>query len=166
MPATYEPIATTTLSSAASSINFTSIPGTFTDLKIILVGTASANARLDMRLNNDSSSLYSLTRLRADGSTALSQRNTNQTLFSIGSDNPLGTTIAMSEIDIFSYAGSTNKTVLGATSADKNGSGSIERCVGLYRSTSAITQVNLSPEFGATNFSIGTTATIYGILRA
>jgi glycosyltransferase involved in cell wall biosynthesis len=42
MPATYEPIATTTLGSAAASITFSSIPATYTDLRLVIVGNLSS----------------------------------------------------------------------------------------------------------------------------
>jgi hypothetical protein len=37
MPATYEPIATTTLGTAAAFITFSSIPATYTDLRLVIV---------------------------------------------------------------------------------------------------------------------------------
>ena len=46
MPATYEPIATTTLGSAATNITFSSIPATYTDLRLVLV------ARSDRAINS------------------------------------------------------------------------------------------------------------------
>jgi hypothetical protein len=66
--------------------------------------------------------------------------------------------------DIFSYAGSTFKTLLMTTSGDQNGSGWVERIVGLYRSTSAITSISI--DASASTFAVGSTATLYGILKA
>jgi hypothetical protein len=44
MPATYEPIATTTLGTAAASITFSSIPATYTDLRLISGHKASTTS--------------------------------------------------------------------------------------------------------------------------
>ena len=61
MPATYEPIATTTLGSAAASITFSSIAGTYTDLRLVMVGTTSASDWAFVRFNgtDGSSTAYS-----------------------------------------------------------------------------------------------------------
>ncbi len=67
-------------------------------------------------------------------------------------------------LDIFSYAGSTNKTSLGTQSRDNNGSGTVGQFVHLWRSTSAINSIALFPNSG--NFKTGTIATLYGILKA
>jgi hypothetical protein len=66
--------------------------------------------------------------------------------------------------DLFSYAGSTFKTVLATNSQDYNGSGNVGRTVALWRSTSAISTILLYTNAG--NFNAGTTATLYGILKA
>jgi hypothetical protein len=67
-------------------------------------------------------------------------------------------------LDLFSYAGSTFKTALITQSNDRNGSGSVEQTVALYRSTTAISRIDLNS--GAPYFNTGTIATIYGILKA
>jgi hypothetical protein len=79
---------------------------------------------------------------------------------------PNATYATLIEADIFSYAGSTNKTVLNKVATDKNGSGGVEYNVGLWRSTSAITSISLTLEASAQDFPVGTTATLYGILKA
>jgi hypothetical protein len=167
MPATYEPIATTTLGSATSTITFSSIPATYTDLKIILnVTSSSVGSDLELQFNSDTGSNYSRTYLIGNGSSALSARTTNATKMTLTGQNATSTTLPlMAQIDVFSYAGSTNKTVLSSLSGDYNGSGMQENVVGLYRSTSAITSVSLFLNFSRT-FSIGTTATLYGIKNA
>jgi len=167
MPATYEKIQSTTLGSAAASIDFTSIGSGYTDLRIVLVATSSVNGRnLYLRFNSDSGTNYSNTYLVGDGATTITGRTT-----SAAQINCTGGTVAISStvphlfaIDVFSYAGSTNKTALISTSQDRNGTGSVGNVVGLWRSTSAITAVNLLPQ--SDNFAIGTTATLYGILKA
>jgi len=164
MATTYEPIATTTLGSAAASITFSSIAATYTDLRVVLVCTTSAATNIRLRFNNDSSTLYSITTLYADGITASSDaRGTLDALsWTVGGGS--STTIPqLYAADIFSYAGSTNKTSLLERSEDKSG-GSLARIVGLYRSTSAINRLDLLA-IGQT-FSIGTTATLYGIKNA
>ena len=162
MTATYDSIATTTLSSAASTITFSSIPNTFTDLRLVLVGTANPNAYPAIQFNNDTASNYSSTVLSGNGSAASSTVRTSADQIRDVIIFTNDANVSLWEVDIFSYAGSTNKTVLIKGSGDKNGSGITSAIVGLWRSTSAITSIQLTPNLG-TNFSIGTTATLYGI---
>ena len=155
-------IATTTLGSATASINFTSIPATYTDLRIVLVCVATSTFP-QIRFNSDSGSNYSWTYVSGNGSAAQSGRFTSQTEFynNISGDSSVP---FMTTLDIFSYAGSTNKTMLWNEVNDKNGSGVISPKVGLWRSASAITAVNLRADIYGTTFGTGTTATLYGIL--
>ena len=76
MTATYDPIATTTLGSAASTITFSSIPNTFTDLRLVLFGvTLNATGTYNqIRFNNDTGTNYSWTQLLGNGSAAQAQR--------------------------------------------------------------------------------------------
>jgi hypothetical protein len=163
MPATYEPIATTTLGSNAQNISFTSISSAYTDLRIVFVGTGTTNDDFRLRYNNDTGTNYSRTDLYANGATASSARAANAGDIRIGANDGLDGTIALATIDIFSYTGSTNKTCLITYSHDKNGSGYVYRTVGLWRNTAAITTITLN--HGA-NFATGTTATLYGIKNA
>lgn len=165
MPATYEPIATTTLSSAASSITFSSIPGTYTDLRLVLVGRLASGFSPLLRFNGDTGSNYSITAVSGTGSAANSTRTINAAEINLTSQSPWETTLpSMTEIDIFNYAGSTNKTALISASTDRNGSGAVERIVGLYRSTSAITSITTLISGGT--YDAGTRFTLYGILKA
>ena len=166
MPATYEKIATTTLGSAAASITFGSISSAYTDLRIVVTFFTTSNGNVLLELNNDSSALYSYTSLRGNGTAASSTRSTANTnaLMGFGGSGAAGGIPALSEIDILSYAGSTFKTILSSTASDKNGSGWTSRLVNLYRSTTAVSTVKLLSDAG--NFDTGTTATLYGILKA
>lgn len=159
MPTTYEPIATTTLGTAGSTITFSSIPATYTDLTLVLF-CLTAGYDTHIRFNGDTGTNYSATILRGNGSAASSSRTTSaaQIYLNFNASSP-----ALFIVDVFSYAGSTNKTLLINSNEDANGSGTVERRVGLWRNTTAINSITLTH---GGNFSIGTTATIYGIKNA
>ena len=168
MPATYERIASITLSSSSATITFNSIPSTYTDLRLVLVNLMSNNGGngIRMRYNSDSSALYSYTELGGYG-TAISTRAANQTgaIVNILGSGFIGSPVNIN-FDIFSYAGSTFKSMLAFTSGDGGTSGgSVDTAVTLWRSTSAITSITLS-SVDAYTFTSGTTATIYGIKAA
>jgi hypothetical protein len=162
MATTYEKIATTTLGSASSTITFSSIAASWTDLRLVLTSIPTAAANLNLTFNSDTGANYSRTRLGGDGTTATSGRNNSQTYIratGVGVTNPY-----MVTLDIFSYAGSTYKTCLITSAEDANGSGGINNIVGLWLSTSAITTITYTTS--ASTFATGTTATLYGILKA
>ena len=163
--ATYDKIATQTLASAASSITFSSIAASWTDLRLVLVGTTSAQSNVFMQLNSDTASNYSYTALWGSGTAAGSQKATAYSFMSFSIYNGFEiTTPMLRTADFFSYAGSTYKTVLTTESSDLNGSGSVLNAVQLWRSTAAITTILIYATGG--NFNIGTTATLYGIKAA
>jgi len=165
MPVTYENLATTTLGTAAASITFSSISSAYTDLRLVLVGTTATDDGCRLRFNSDTGSNYSVTRLRGNGTAAASDRFTSQTSIIAGATVLSATTPTLRIFDLFSYAGSSNKTLLLSEAADLNGTGGVSRIVGLWRNTSAINAIEIFTSSGV-NFSVGTTATLYGILRA
>jgi hypothetical protein len=160
MTATYESIATTTLTSSTANITFSSIPATYTDLKVVCVATGSGN--FGARFNGDTGSNYTRTDLISNGSSASSYRpGIYQSYIAI--DNALsglGTTPQFYTIDVFSYGGSTLKTALITANEDNNGSGYVSYQVALWNSTSAINSVTV---LGSSTLDVGTTATLYGI---
>jgi hypothetical protein len=165
MPSTYEPIATTTLGSANSTITFSSIPSTYTDLRLVLIPTVtSSGLNTFLRFNSDTGSNYSFTQMSGNGSSATSAQNTNNTQLNFNLAGPDTSIPTLYTFDIFSYSGSTNKTLLISESSDKNGSGATMRRVGLWRNTSAINSINLITD--STTWKIGTIATLYGIKAA
>jgi hypothetical protein len=162
MPTTYEPIATTTLGSSTSTITFSSIPATFTDLRLVLVATASGGTKF-LRFNSSTTG-YSNTWVQGDGSSATSGRSTSYPRLDLNSQDPGDSTPSLDTVDVFSYAGSTNKTCLMTSSHDENGTGNVMRQVGLWANTAAITQIDLL--VAGNTWSTGTTATLYGIKNA
>jgi len=163
MATTYEKIATTTLGSNTANITFSSIPATYTDLRVVCVATGSGN--FGARLNGDTGTNYSHTDLIGSGSTASSYRPGSQQAYMVIDNalNGLGSTPQLYTLDIFSYAGSTKKTTLVTANEDNNGSGYVSYQVYLWNSTAAINSVTV---LGSSTLNTGTTATLYGILKA
>jgi len=161
MPSTYESIATNTLGTATSTITFSSIPSSWTDLRVVLSSKANSTVAVVFRFNSDTATNYSKTTLYY-GPAGL--RQINQT--SIVSWNSLLSGNWQSRMyDIFSYAGSQFKTLLFSENASESASvGGVSRAVGMWRSTAAITSITISTS--SSTFAVGTIATLYGIKAA
>jgi hypothetical protein len=170
MPAgnTYEAIATQTLGSATTSVTFSSISGSYTDLILVINATAAGNEQVALRMNNDSGLSYSTTVLFGNGSSAGSGRtlrsesgNTGMLLdwfFGLTSSTP-----ATLIVNVMNYANTTtNKTALIRTSNAATGTAAI---VGMWNSTSAINRLDVVSRNGS-NFSVGSTFSLYGIASA
>ncbi len=165
MPKTYQPIATTTLGSAQSTVTFSSIAGTYTDLVLVINAKANTGGAvgLQFRFNSDSGTNYSFTYLNGNGSSASSGRITsnNQGAFAdlAGSASSPNTVIAQ----ISNYSNSTTfKTTLSRGSDAANVA---QVLVNLWRSTAAITQIDVYPN-SSIQFASGSTFTLYGIKAA
>lgn len=160
---TYTPIATQTLASAASTVTFSSISQSYTDLVVILNGgVTSGQPAVWFRINSDSASNYSFTRLTGNGTSALSSREINQAQANVASYAGMNTTLnANIIVQIMNYSNATtNKTILSRANLASDG---LEAAVNLWRKTpEAITNIQFLTSSG-TNFAIGSTFTLYGI---
>ena len=171
MALTYEPIATTTLGSAASTITFSSITGTYTDLEVILLlpanGTSNNSDGLRFQLNGDTGSNYSATWLTNSTTTATSSRESSATKGRVGNISQTTNDVGTAIVRFLNYSNATtNKTVIGRSgNLNSNGDSNVFAAVSLWRSTAAITQIVFSSSSGA-NFPIGTMVTLYGIKAA
>jgi hypothetical protein len=168
MPNTYEPIATTTLGSATASHEFTSISGTYTDL-VLIIGNLKATTStpyLCYQFNSNTASNYSSTILEGNGTTASSNRWSNETQLYTGYNVGLGTTSdAMVITNFMNYSNSTtNKTSLTRVTIPNNGAPGTGAVVGLWRQTAAITSIKVFNNAG--NLPSGCTLTLYGIKAA
>jgi hypothetical protein len=167
MPATYDPLATTTLNSAASSVTFSSISGSYTDLILIVSAKSSITSgfpALRVTINSDTGSNYSLTQMTGDGSTVNSSLLANTGYAFIGNipntnSSDWGSVIAQ----FMNYSNTTtNKTIL---SRINNAENSTVARVTLWRNTAAISTIFLT-EGNGVNFIAGSTFTLYGIKAA
>jgi hypothetical protein len=167
MPSTYTPIATYTAPSAQTTVTFSSIAGTYTDLVLICnIAQAAGNNSLRIRYNSDTGTNYSRTYLLGNGSTASSGR-TSSDVSGYLSETTGSTTLELAVVaHIMNYSNTTTyKTHI---SRSNRASSSVDALVGLWQSTSAITRIDLAMggSFPANNFATGSTFTLYGIQAA
>jgi hypothetical protein len=170
----YESIATVTVGSGgAANIEFTSIPSTFTHLQIrgIARGTRTeVNSGIDITLNSDTATNYSYHALYGNATSALAYGYADQTYMYTG-----GILAASSSancfspliIDILDYKNTNKyKTLRMLCGAEYNNAAFDEVSItsGLWRSTSAITSIKLTPTFN--NHAQYTQFALYGIKGA
>ena len=168
MAKTYEPISTTTLSVATSTVTFSSVPQTYTDLILVTVfGTATLNEDLAVRFNSDTGSNYSRTHLRGNGSTVGSATATGQNLLLLDLDSSGSTLNTGLQIitHFMNYANtSIQKSVISRSGTLGGGFTGTSLIAGLWRDTTAISTIGLFATSG--NFVAGSTFTLYGIKAA
>ena len=166
---TYTPIASLTLSSAQSSVTFSGIPQTYTDL-VLVTNWASSNSLsfLYIQFNSDTGSNYSFTELYGNGSAAGSYRESNQSIPWVSSNVGVPSTIKANTImNFMNYSNSTTyKTwIARMNSVDAPSYPGTAASVGLWRSTNAITTITLKNRTSGVdyNFASGSTFNLYGI---
>jgi hypothetical protein len=171
--ATYEKIASVTLTIAGANITFESIPSTFTDLRLVIVGKCEVSATNSMavRVNGDQALNYYMGNYYGNGTTvsASSRSGTDKFVYLNYSTNlpTAASTFALGIVDFYSYAGSQYKTFLAQVSADYNSSGSeVVRTSALWKSTSAITSVTICGDGVNKAYSVGSVFSLYGIAKA
>lgn len=171
MATTYELIAKTTLGSAAANIEFTSIPGTYTDLYLVTsLRSAKATDTWDgsrIRLNGVTTSSYSYRSLSGNGSAASSLSGSTTSIFYgyTTSAGATASTFSSGEVYIPNYAGSTNKSLSTTQVHETNASTAyIEALAALFSSTNAITSITIYADGG--NLVAGSSAFLYGITKA
>ena len=171
-----QPIYTQTVGAGgAATITFNNIPQTFTDLRLDISArsTNSGADNLRLKINNDSSTLYSQTALYGNGANAVSERLSSGSNVFILDYSPGGLTNALSTANTFSnfsayisnYVGSNFKSVISDIATENNSPTDFIRVTigaGLYRGTSAITRLDVFP---FANFAQYSTFTLYGITK-
>ena len=164
MAVTYEPISTTTLTSAQSSVTFGNggtLPQTYTDLVLIVNSskTTSGIGNIYLRFNPGTGGTYSDTFIYGTGSSALAGRHNNFTYGLVGDQsNTLSTLVC----DVMNYS---NSSVYKQT-LFKYGDTSDAFLSGImmWSSTAAVTSLEVSiPGY---SFASGSTFTLYGIKAA
>jgi hypothetical protein len=169
MANTFELIASSTVGSGgAASIEFTSIPNTYTDLCLKLSGRTSSTGSIYEWVYikfNSSTTGYSYRLLQGNGSSAASYNNTTQYAGDITDGTATASTFGNYEVYIPNYAGSTNKSFSVDAVTENNGTTAVADLVaGLWSNSAAITAVNFTPRNGS--FVQYSTAYLYGVKNA
>lgn len=164
MPSTYTAIATTTLGSTASTVTFSSIPSTYTDLVLVCNPiTNVTTGQLTIRLNGDTGTNYSRLILWGNGSAAGSNAYANEAYAYSGYYTTLWTHTTTNIFNINNYSSTTtNKVILGRSN---NTSEAVINSANLWRSTAAINSIQIGISVAGT-YSVGSTFTLYGIKAA
>jgi len=170
MPSTYVLISSTQLTSTTSSVTFSSIPSTYTDLVIKVSGrsdqTASAHS-VRFFINGNTGSSYSFTRLLGTGSgTSTYTSGFNTELYfnnGVSTDSNTINTFGTAEIYIPNYLSTTNKPMSSQQAQETNSSTAyMGITAGLTNITSAITSIEVATNPG-TSYVSGSSFYLYGI---
>jgi hypothetical protein len=152
-PPSYESIATVVVGAGGqSTVQFNSIPSTFTHLQLRYSSRdsrgGSADAPVDLRFNGNTSAIYSKTFIGADGSNSQAGSEINQTYLRLegSGDGILASTFGIGITDIIDYTSSTKtKSVVQITGVDKNTGGFVRFQSGQWYNTAPITSITLIP---------------------
>lgn len=171
MPNALELISAVTVGSGgASTIDFTSIPGTYKDLSILVSARSSHTSVLDELLVrfNSSATGYTNRFLMGDGASTQSYANNYTTSGYVGyisAANATSSTFGNSNIYIPSYTASQNKTFASDSVAETNATTQYMNInATLWSNTATITSVQL--RLGYANFVQYSTAYLYGVKNA
>lgn len=159
---TYVPIQSTILSSSSSSVSFSSIPNTYTDLYVVVSLRTNTGGATEYRLStNLSGSIYTSTFLDGYGTGATSFRDASSTSFRPGFIPGSTQGFSTNNFSFINYANTTtNKTVIGRYGSSDN---EVLAFSTLIANSGAINSLTFTSSNG---FGIGSTFAIYGIKAA
>ena len=169
MATTCKLIAKNVLGSDTSSVTFSSIPATYTDLYIVSSARssfASAAITAKLRFNGAGSDTnHSCRRLYGTGAAAVSDTQSFCQLGTIGGSTVTTDTFSVMEGYIPNYAGGAAKSIATASATENNSATAyILLMANLWNDTSAITSIEILGTSG--NFKAGSSFFLYGITKA
>lgn len=158
---TYELIDSQILSSAASSVTFSSIPSTYRDL--IVVGsdiTCGGTYYLQYRINGDTGSNYGRIYMYGNGTSAVAGRDAGLSVATLNQSGVSATNPTSFKLQIFDYAQTDKtKTIIGRSNSPSDETLAITT---RWDSTSAISSLEFFDQ-GASNLQAGSTFYLYGV---
>jgi len=162
-------ISTVTVGSGgAATIDFTSIPQTYTDLQILLSARSATTSEDDIRcrFNGDTASNYPFRSLYGTGASAGSGSGTLNFLYMgvTNSSTMTANTFSNHSLYIPNYTGSTSKSASSDSVDENNATGATQLLIASrWTGTAAITSITLSGASG--NLAQYSTASLFGILK-
>jgi hypothetical protein len=161
-------IATQTAGTAAASIEFSSIPQTFTDLVVLVSGRATTeNPSFYWQYNNSGGTAYSLRRLNGTGGSALSDSQSGLAFHRIDTQasgsGQTANTFDNIEIYIPNYTSSVGKSSsANAVNENNNSTARQSTAAAFWNNTAAITSILIDTDG---DYVAGTTTSLYGITK-
>lgn len=162
--AAYNLIATTTVGSGgAASIAFSSIPQTYTDLKLVVSARNTVAANIILASFNGSTADFTARILSGNGSSASSSVPTSRAVAFLQLNTDTASVFSNSEIYIPNYSGSTFKSFSSDSVRENNATGAtLVLLAGLWSNTAAISSIALTLTDSG-NFMQYSSASLYGI---
>jgi hypothetical protein len=156
----------------ASSITFTSIPQTYTDLKVVIsVRDATNNNGVVKITFNGSATGYTARELVGSGAAASSDTNYTGSGTYYGTEgssapsNATASTFSNCEFYIPNYTSSNNKSISADSLYENNGTTAYQSLsAGLWSNSAAITSITVT-QFSGNNFAQYSTFYLYGIAK-
>lgn len=167
MANTYQLINSNTVGSGGvSSVTFSSIPATYTDLKVVASArTNASNAYNDWIVvsYNGSTTSLSFRELEGIGTSAASYSGSSGLAMTANTSAHTANTFSNADLYLPNYAGSNNKSYSADGVTENNGTDSHQTILaGLWANSAAITSIALTPNSG-TLFVQYSTFYLYGI---
>ena len=168
MANTYVLIASNTVGSGgASSVTFSSIPATYTDLIVKVSARSGIGSVADTMhvLFNSSTTTYTYKSLEGNGASASSGNTANNWAGTYPGNGATASTFGNTEIYIPNYAGTTYKSYSVDSISETNGTTTYaDLDAGLWSTTTAISSVSIATD--SNNFVQYSTFYLYGISKS
>jgi hypothetical protein len=166
MAVTHKLIQTITVGSGGSaSIDFTSIPGTYTDLNLVFSLRSSTTVDFVNLYFNSTTTGFTYRRLTGDGSGTTSNTGTYAVVATQVPSSYTASVFASSALYIPNYAGSTNKSWSLDTVLENNATATqMNLIAGLWSNTAAITGIKIEAPSGS--IAQYSSASLYGISKS
>jgi hypothetical protein len=159
------------LAGTSASFDFSSIPATYSHLRVEYFGrgdTAATNVTCNLKINNDTGANYDQQSLLANASTASAAEAFGATTLAVGlfpAATAPANVFARNLLEVPFYRSANNKVIYYLAN-HKHGTSTgnmwIQSRSGFWRSNSVIDRITLTPSAG--NFAAGSRAILYGIL--